>query len=724
MKYNINHYMIWFNCWILTSSTTNALIDVALQNKTAKDAILYFRQFNLNPASSKEKLQNTPLTNFEISLAENVAHRMVNLKMNKSELHYVNGNILVAIRLSRLAPFTNYTVSARKSTQVDHIPEHPPALHPFSFAVIRKDDYTDICISWKPIPQEAHGGAKLIYVIEVSSGKWNYKLNTSKSFAMIEDGRYSNALKVKLWAENEIGISQNYSEMLIKKKEPPDILAAAEFSEEGEVKIYVNSSSVGGAEKIAIQVCEEGTHLNQDICLEILVTEVFDLDKVSDKGNPIYEFTVPVISRLCQLDAHNVEMQFFYFNNHNDSLNISINSNFADKSEFEKLRNSKRVCSSNVEEYRLIYEEMKNKIIFISVMVDGDWTSIVPINCYFGDFKRHGSSLANVKFNITKLHVSAEDNNIQRLSFMQNCEPSPHQFMAKYFVVFSSSSPNCDKDRQQIANLSNKIFDDVHCVVPTHTKIVCIDVIGQNNVSAIFGPVFNFFKGKYPHSEDAKHFFVIIPVVIVTILLIVTSSWLGFTKCKKGQRRIEEITEEFEATEELQWLCVSEAETSLIRITEEISTSGANISNTVAVSPNTSGATSPNDSGIDMSSETFASSSSGSSHKRCNSLNEISSFTKIRNSSLSINCNPVNTEVKVGDVEQTLNVFNDSEESVSSCLDFTSTSQDKTVRNINDDIHIYGNQFVEDLVSVHSDDKFNVLNGSVSSSELNIHVEF
>lgn len=146
-----------------------------------------------------------------------------------------------------------------------------------------------------------------------------------------------------------------------------------------------------------------------------------------------------------------------------------------------------------------------------------------------------------------------------------------------------------------------------------------------------------------------------------------------------------------------------------------------NVSNTVVVSHTTSGTISTNDSGIIMSSETSTSTSSGPSFNRSNSLHDIRSIADKSKSSCSLNSIPINTEGKIHDVE--LNVFNHSEESVTSCQDFISTIQDYRVRNFNGDIQNLGHHFSEDLVSIHSDDKFNVVNGSMSSSELDINRE-
>ncbi|XP_059178636.1 uncharacterized protein LOC131957847 [Physella acuta] len=122
----------------------------------------------------------------------------------------------------------------------------------------------------------------------------------------------------------------------------------------------------------------------------------------------------------------------------------------------------------------------------MSVMEDGAWTGMVPISCYFSDVLHF--YLPRAKLNITQYDDSGDLNSVH-LSFRQECSLRPNQFMAKYFLVFSTSSPNCDNERHIIANLSNKIFDDVHTEIPKDSKFVCIEAVGQKNVSDVFGPI-------------------------------------------------------------------------------------------------------------------------------------------------------------------------------------------------------------------------------------------
>lgn len=70
---------------------------------------------------------------------------------------------------------------------------------------------------FQPLPQECAGGINLSYEIQITSTKgYNYSVqNIETSYLLVSSGLPPDTLVVKLWAVNEIGKSEKFSQIHI-----------------------------------------------------------------------------------------------------------------------------------------------------------------------------------------------------------------------------------------------------------------------------------------------------------------------------------------------------------------------------------------------------------------------------------------------------------------------------------------------------------------------------
>lgn len=192
-------------------------------------------------------------TEYDENLLENIIYEIQYFRQRINDRVFINSFIIDGIHkqeivLTNLIPFSDYLIRIRCKTRQSKsdeywsdfssillttkpdIPYLAPILIPESFETVKNsEELRNITLFWKSIPNEFRNGKDFYYSIEYKiNAKQNqelisdlksYKNKSEKAFFTFKNLNSSIAYVFKIYGVNAQGVSNNYSELIIEKKD-------------------------------------------------------------------------------------------------------------------------------------------------------------------------------------------------------------------------------------------------------------------------------------------------------------------------------------------------------------------------------------------------------------------------------------------------------------------------------------------------------------------------
>ncbi|XP_059173828.1 uncharacterized protein LOC131954266 [Physella acuta] len=475
----------------------------------------------------------------------------------------IDANLSVAVLLNTLTAFMNYSCMVScatgggegektflQFTTKKSVPAQSPVIEKFAFSRVAPL-FSSLFLTWQPLPLECIGANNLSYDVEVSSVDGFKNLTrVDTSYLVVTNQLPSHALKVEIWAVNEIGKSENSSQLIIPAYEGSQIPEAiVEFLNESSMNIYVNVKSVSMFDDLAVHWCHVNTDLNslQELCQEYPIT-IFRSEINYEKTTDALKLTIPLNKPRESSVKRNNSKEVFYFHVDEENnfvqnfttlatLKPSINlpdTNLNNMFEFAGKQRRRRAepPALRILPIRSVTSQQKIQV-FISLKINGNWMGMSGVNCTYN------SSLKDAS--LTAQQVSRDQKNY--LQVQQQCDPHEvKQYLITSYNIYSSTEETCpDNNRKFIALKNSSLFSPTEFELPDGITFACIAMNRHDGYSVQI--VRSLTVATLVSSSAQGKILTIVFVVVGTVgLILLVPTFLCLSKkCKEGKQKFQTI---------------------------------------------------------------------------------------------------------------------------------------------------------------------------------------
>ncbi|XP_059173827.1 uncharacterized protein LOC131954265 [Physella acuta] len=217
----------------------------------------------------------------------------------------------VYVELVNLTSYTGYTVTVfgiacRGQCERQEIgfmtnksvPSSSPNIEKFRYSPIISPNES-LLIMWDPLPRDAMGGSNISYQVEVTVGQANSTTHSVKKPHFVQKlTSLSEQITFKVWSVNELGRSDNYSELVLPKPINLDFLKDVSLVgpvENDQVMVNINLEDIKHKQIIAVHWCEEEKDqifFQYNVCKDQIFTHKEKFNENQVKGGSLYSVTV------------------------------------------------------------------------------------------------------------------------------------------------------------------------------------------------------------------------------------------------------------------------------------------------------------------------------------------------------------------------------------------------------------------------------------------------
>ncbi|XP_059173821.1 uncharacterized protein LOC131954260 [Physella acuta] len=439
--------------------------------------------------------------------------------------------LYVALEFDNLTAFTNYNlcvssiggggegpmISSSFQTR-KAVPKQPPEMEDFMFSRAANSQGSSLLLYWKPLPHECAGGINLTYELQISSTKgYNSTVqNIETSYLFISSGLPQDALVVKLWAVNEIGKSENFSQIHIPAAQGASLLeSVVEYVNESMMFVYLNGTSVSKFEQVAVHWCQVSTNtLQKEICLDYPTTRIMTRPD-SENGQPM-KFEINLTQHATGSLIYQTQVQVHdLFDNtsiiQTSKVNATVTMNeyppqvdIPQLFDYRPETRKRRAVSQTSNSKRSVLPRPVGgtQKVFISVKVNGSWMGMAAANYLFDSSLEEATALLSRR--------DADGKQILRMKQLCNTDKAK-QFLIRSFVLFSSGSENCStSELTWLGNLTNLIFSPNEMPLPIGLKFVCVQLTRSDG--------FNLFTNYQVESEVTDDLLTTSSIILICVL--------------------------------------------------------------------------------------------------------------------------------------------------------------------------------------------------------------
>ncbi|BFZ20470.1 hypothetical protein BsWGS_23509 [Bradybaena similaris] len=428
-----------------------------------------------------------------------------------------NRDLCRLVQLPNLIAYTNYTVIASNSggggasnksrlefTTKETAPVYPPVVDDFGFRRLDNCSASGrpqpcLIVIWKPLPHEAKGGSKLSYYMEVISedGFHIHQTTVDAHAVLSHQSLPPGPLTVKLWSQNVIGRTQNYTRFDI----PPKSEAAAPYVlvelNGDHAFVYVNLTSQTDV-PLVVQWCNSNLNKSKsdfNICQDYPSVAAFIVTAATNKSFQKFEVQLSTNMEFKEIQYYQpiTYYELSYFNSNpnianNATATVTKNAHriiqdmhyYFDEEVYDPMDDSIYFNISRKRRYVLesvSSSEAKKKFSISFKMQNMPNTDMLPANCYY--------DAAKEKVSLTTSQFQDSSSNAVILQWVQTCETDiPQQFLAEYFHVYSSKNEHCTENKIYIDIINNTLFQPKVLKLPSDTMFACIQAFRRDGFPA------------------------------------------------------------------------------------------------------------------------------------------------------------------------------------------------------------------------------------------------
>ncbi|BFZ20471.1 hypothetical protein BsWGS_23510 [Bradybaena similaris] len=480
------------------------------------------------------------------------------------------------VQLPNLIAYTNYTVIASNSggggesnksrvefTTKETAPVYPPVVDDFGFRRLDNCSVSGrpqpcLIVIWKPLPHEVKGGSKLSYYMEViSQDGFQIDQTTVDAHAVISHQSLPpGPLTVKLWSQNVIGRTQNYTRFDIPSKSEaaaPYVLVELNGDD---AFVYVNLTSQTDV-PLVVQWCN--SYLNKsksyfNLCQDYPSVAAFIVTAATNKSFQKFEVQFSTNMELKEIQYYQpiTYYELSYFNSNpkianNATATVTKNAYqiiqdmhyYFDEEVYDPVDDSIYFNISRKRRYVLesiSSSEAKKKFSISFKKQDMPNTGMLPANCYY--------DAAKEKVSLTTSQFQDSSSNAVILQWVQTCETDiPQQFVAEYFHVYSSTNEHCTENKIYINRINNTLFQPKVLKLPSNTKFACIQTFRSDGFQAAdleIHPVTPYTDANTKETTGVP-VNVIVPVILAVVFL--SLSGVIIWKCIKQKQHVDKLAD-------------------------------------------------------------------------------------------------------------------------------------------------------------------------------------
>ncbi|CAL1547317.1 unnamed protein product [Lymnaea stagnalis] len=455
----------------------------------------------------------------------------------------------VAIRFTNLTTFTTYRLSVAGvggggeggSTTLEFttdktVPQSPPKVDDFTYSRILGERYTSsLYLWWQPLPQASRGGSSLSYHLMVTSANGISLKETTvcSAYTLFDSLPSHEPLTVKIWAKNELGRSESYSQIYIPAYQDVQPPMYVEYDLDKNMSyVFINMIDIEGVEMLAIHRCDVS---QGSLCTTYPYTQIKQVDSSKSFGGGTLMFDMPlatpatlttVVARreVEYFDTEDGDNPFQNPNGHSACANVTL-----DVDESEGLWDA-----STTDTYPMLY---------LSVQVKGSWLGMVRAKCYF----------TRKSINVVLEQTAEHDGNKHSLRFIQHCDPgAPVQFLAEHFIVYALMNDSNDGEcsgleRHKVGEKNNNIFTVNTIDLPPGMKYACVEAVAFNSSTSYTSKTLKYESVKTVMKLTANKETVTNAVIVITataaVFAVAASLFCLIKRCKISRERIQRFKE-------------------------------------------------------------------------------------------------------------------------------------------------------------------------------------
>ncbi|XP_059144062.1 uncharacterized protein LOC131931324 [Physella acuta] len=484
-----------------------------------------------------------------------------------------------AIKFNGLAPYTRYQVSVRgvggggegeSSSILFHthksVPVHPPVYNDITYSSTLENDAAEletVYVLWEEIPRSAAGGSDVSYKLEVkANGSTEYYNNHTHNAIYLKKAR-DDELTIKIWSVNEVGQSENYTEVRIPaEREPSPPRMVAEFYPDDEVKVRVQTESVSSATALALLWCEWDSQVGG--CKDYPHTHILQQNATTSADPDVLELLVP-LSTTPRVNTSSLPVLHYDLNDTTQTLahpltatgTVTVNTGSRPGTEepddcLSEVRSACRRewtdgCWCGVlhlldegasRDHEMtptsVYEQTTEPVqtggastkLNLSIMVDGRWMGMVPAECYFNSSSNRAEVVVS--------HYTGGGGQLY-LRVSQACDSSSaRQFLADSFHVSASVDGGC-QSLTPIKSIQNRIFGPTTLELPPGTSVVCVTATSSQGLTT--SQPFRYTIALVSTGSSSQEIVIYAVVSLVAAVVVILLICLLF-KCRQQKRHI------------------------------------------------------------------------------------------------------------------------------------------------------------------------------------------
>ncbi|KAI8794752.1 hypothetical protein BgiBS90_005128 [Biomphalaria glabrata] len=539
----------------------NPVSHLSFANVSSSDATILFQPSEITKRNIRKMDYHKQPLGFKILLnnSEELKRRFsLKLEFKKTVYKFsdrINQN--VAVIFQDLSPYTKYTASVfsfagggESESQVVHfttnasVPLLPPEIHSFSFSRTPFPTGADNClyVSWKPLAEELQGEENLRYLYQIIpaesvSHKRFFPENSSVNYINVRLSNDSHI--VRIWSENKVGRSDNYSEIIIPEYQEDFVNFYVDL-EKDIATVYVFLSENYQAEALAVHWCvSQKSELckTQDICKGLLRTpHIKNLN-----GEKVLTFKVSLKASCKKLNYSKVKSVPYKDFEHEDDDTSETRTALA------------QIVST---EYRYSYSDIQDEVFepcqgneaeaedknigapksfFVSLKQNDRWMGMTPASCYYHTTAKTVDIKVTQSYNKDRKTVLT----IEQRCDTQSDSLTSQQFLIKKFEIYHPVNSSCASKGKLLMQIKNNFLVSATYEPPSGLLQVCIVAIGNYTQYSI---LYDIEIDEVISETDISMVIGVVVSVVVLVFLAIPCS-IYYRKCRRSRRRFSDFKE-------------------------------------------------------------------------------------------------------------------------------------------------------------------------------------